>query len=799
MNKRWMIMIGLGALVMAGAAVLFFWPDSAQTALEETRRALRQPGFKLDLTEFDLSAPPEARVRAAALTNADLTGPAFRGAEDPRRAVLRQARLDLMPAVGSNAALVVWKQAKLSPRSTPYSWAAQTQSEEDFWPAQREAFDEDRAALDAACEAALSGPIRFNLGARRSSVLLLPHLAGLRNLAQLLGTRAVLDLHDGRTDAAWTNLLASTRLITAWDPEPTEISHGVHVGCASIVYSAAWQALQADGWTEARLALLQHEWESVDFFRGLPETEAFSRAGAAAACQLDRQEPLGPSFMLKELVRSPRNAWYGFIEHWRRVRYRHHGSYEDERDLLLYYRDRELQMRRAVQAPTWAEMRRLPGVTNQVPFQSKYRSRLQALFTMRQMSPRLAGRGQTRLGRAAEAEARRRLLITALALERYRNRHGAYPKTLPALVPELLPSPPVDFMDGQPLRYRLTDDGHFVLYSVGLDCVDYGGKLPRRGRGDPDSGLPYYGTQPPADLIWPRPASAAEVQAQNAEDEKQAELARAAMQERQAELEQQAEAERQATIEKLLADAEARRAAPQSSGRAAAEPTYHGRPLSALLRNETTAGTNRLTLDELLTVRQVTRGEYDGTALFEVPVRFDAATNLGRIHLVVDGGRDGASRGEERRLQTCERAPNGNCLLGWTTTYGFPGRHAIQAEFLATKDEAKEETALKVQGPVMPYVSTNLCHFDSDYDYFDASGVYLDARLPESNGVYTIELLARGGAHLKTLKGTTSNGVINAHWDLIDDHGTRCTNEAIDSVFHVTLPASGRSQTLKGP
>jgi hypothetical protein len=41
--------------------------------------------------------------------------------------------------------------------------------------------------------------------------------------------------------------------------------------------------------------------------------------------------------------------------------------------------------------------------------------------------------------------------------------------------------------------------------------------------------------------------------------------------------------------------------------------------------------------------------------------------------------------------------------------------------------------------------------------------------------------------------------VIRVYWDLLDDHGNRCTNEAIDSVFRVTLPGSGRSQTLKGP
>jgi hypothetical protein len=605
-------------------------------------------------------------------------------------------------------------------------------------------------------------------------------------------------LHNGNKDAAWTNVLAATRLVTAWDPEPTEPSHGVRFVCTTIAYDATWQALQADGWADERLALLQREWESVDFFKGFPETEAFTRASHAATCQRERQEPLEPSFVLRELPRSPRNAWYGLIAHWYQMRYRHHGSYEDESALLLYYRDRELQVRRAVQAPTWLEMRSLPGVTNMVPFQSKYRSRIQVLLNLGR--PRLGrmSRGEGLLGRAAEGQARCRLLVAAIALERYRGRHGGYPKTLQELVPELLQSPPVDFMDGKPLRYRLGDDAHFALYSVGLDCVDDGGKLPRRERRDDYNPYPLDASRA-TDLVWPRPASAAEMHAQQAEDEKQAELENAAVQERLAEAEKQTEAARQAAIDKLLAEAEARRSVAQSSGQAAAEPRYQGRPLSVLLRNEKTAGTNHLTLDELLTVRQITTGEYDGTALFEVPVSYEAATNLGRLHLVVDGHLDAASRGEEGERQTCERATNGNSLLGWTSTYDPPGIHAIQAEFIATKDETKEETALKVLGPAVPFVSTNLCQFDSAYDHFDARGVTLYARLPESNGVYTIELKAPAGAHIKTLKGTTTNGVIKVHWDLMDDRGIRCTNETIDSFFQVTLPGSGRSQTLKGP
>jgi hypothetical protein len=798
MKKRWIIIAGLKVVIAGGAAFLFFSPDSAQTALEETRRALRQQGFKIDLAEFDLSASPEFRARVAALADPDLARAAFRGADPARLAVFMQERLDLLPAVGSNAPLVIWKQAKLPARFGPNTGLTQSQAEDDLWPALREVFNENHAALDGACEAALSGPLRFDLAASRNVAMLLPLLETLKNLILVMGTRAMLELHDGNQDAAWTNWLACTRLITTWDPEPSEISHMVRFVCADLAYNVTWQALQRGGWADDRLALLQREWESLEYLHGVPETAVFARAGVGDLCQRDRQEPMGSSSILRELFRSPRDTWYRFTEHWSRVRYRHHGSYEDEKNLLLYYRDRELQARRAVQCTTWSEMRLLPGVTNIAPFQSKYHSRLQVMLNMRQMSLSVSGRGQTVLSRAADAEARRRILLAAIALERYRGRHGGYPKALQELAPEFLKQPPLDFMDGKTLRYRLMDDGHFVLYSVGLDCVDDGGMMVRRGRREPFERLPFPGLSQTSQLVWPRPASAVEIQAEQQEEEIEGVLLRGAWRLSQANEEQHAEDERQATIEKLLAKVEARKATAASKPDAA-EPTYQGRPLCARLRNTQTAGTNHLTLAELLTPREITTGEYTGTTIFEVPVRYEAAASIGRLHLVADGGLDAASRREAGERQTCERANNGNCLLSWISTYDAPGTHAIQAEFIATKDEDKEDSALKVKGPAVPFLSTNLCQFDPAYDHFAAREVTLFARLPETNGVYTIELKAPAGGHIKTLKGITTNGVIRAHWDLLDDHGNRCTNESIDSVFQVTLPGSGRSQTLKGP
>jgi len=67
--------------------------------------------------------------------------------------------------------------------------------------------------------------------------------------------------------------------------------------------------------------------------------------------------------------------------------------------------------------------------------------------------------------------------LVALACELYRRRTGQWPASLADLSPRYLPSVPVDRFDGQPLRYQLTD-GHPVLYSIGMDLDDDGGRAP---------------------------------------------------------------------------------------------------------------------------------------------------------------------------------------------------------------------------------------------------------------------------------------------------------------------------------
>ena len=495
MNQR--VRIVLVVLVLTGVAVWFLFPNNkARSAAERTRRNLRQEGFKLDLTEFDLPAPVGIGANNELLT---LIGDTLRNNFSIRR-------LDIMRPVGSNSAMVLWTQE--TPVNDPGNGS--------FWPQLRQEMDERKAVLDHACESVLSGPFRFKTILATNGDFA-PDVFRARILASAIASRTILELHDQHLPVAWTNLLALTRLVTAWQTEPMEISHSMRSRWVTLAQRVTWEALQTKDWSDSQLATLQREWESANFLNGLPETAALSRASAIAFCDSQRQKPppRGPTLreFISEFVNSPGRARDAATSGWRNARYRNYESYEDETAWLLYFRDCELDYRRALSANSWSELRALPSATNSRPAQAS--SSALGIEALRSMGPGVSGgyqrSGLTLLARVAEAEARRRLLVTALAIERFHRARHSYPDSLSMLVPDFLKSVPTDFMDGELLRYRHTEDDRFLLYSVGIDGQDDHGQLLAEASLSP-VGVGFGRPEGP-DLVWPLPASSVEVQA----------------------------------------------------------------------------------------------------------------------------------------------------------------------------------------------------------------------------------------------------------------------------------------------
>jgi hypothetical protein len=79
------------------------------------------------------------------------------------------------------------------------------------------------------------------------------------------------------------------------------------------------------------------------------------------------------------------------------------------------------------------------------------------------------------------------LARVACALERYRRAHAEYPETLEVLAPQFIEKLPHDITNGQPLKYRRSEDGQFVLYSVGWNETDDGGIVALKKTGSLDS------------------------------------------------------------------------------------------------------------------------------------------------------------------------------------------------------------------------------------------------------------------------------------------------------------------------
>ncbi len=432
------IILGVALAVVIGF-LLFGRGNGAQRELEQTKQRLRAQGYRIALGDFNLSTSEDERRRAAQL---GLTSPAVMGYPVPgmlRPAPALREPLQLMKAAGKDVALVAWSQ-KTGPEN----------GQEDIWSQMRDALRTDNEKFEAARQAAISGPIRFEPIGRGSPSPLMPYLAACRQLETTFASETLLALHDGDFAAAWTNLLASTCFVTAYTPEPIEIAHLVRMGCERIAYETLWNALQSHEWTDAQLAELQSRWEHVDFWSGLPDTAAYTRASMAAAMEQDRRQPLSLGMPLKQALMSPRYTLPSLLNYWHQVQYRNQGSYIDEKALLLEFCDREAGLKKAVQASSWIEMRKYAVVTNVVSLNARSPSPAYAMMRLGQIATRTRGRGQGLLGQAAEAESRRRLMVTALALERYRIRHGKYPGELRALAPEFLKAEPIDFMDETP-------------------------------------------------------------------------------------------------------------------------------------------------------------------------------------------------------------------------------------------------------------------------------------------------------------------------------------------------------------
>ena len=484
----------LGFMVLA-ALGLWLEHERAKARLAAFKAQLIAKGEKLAIADHVPKLPP-------ALSNA---APDFIAAANRITDLKPEFQPQRMRLVAPGRARVASQQAELP-----------TDKDADIWPVLIAHVEENRDRFDEMALALARPEMVFKLDYSKGFSLLLPHVQKVRQSANLLGMAVIVDLHAGQTNRAFTNVLASVRLLQR-NREPILISQLVRIACGSTVQEATWEGLQHAGWTDAQLQELQQKWQATDLAAGWLGAMGMERALGSYGYQQCRGNPSmmaglvvgpGPSrgSFFDDLFNDPAKAVSqagGFVSFLGWTLWL---SYPDEQWMLeqhQVWREGFIRMtaRQSVaEAEGWMKSQRAKLV--EPPRLQRFLSS-QIIPAMESMHKKLAN-----------AETVRRLTYTAIALHRHRLKHGKFPESLGALVPEYLAEVPRDFMDGQPLRYQLQPDGQFRLWSVGDDFKDDGGDPTPVGvtsSSDPYSWLKGR------DWVWPQAASAAEVAAYHAE------------------------------------------------------------------------------------------------------------------------------------------------------------------------------------------------------------------------------------------------------------------------------------------
>ncbi len=505
MNRRRIILIVVGVALAAAILIPVIRHYQLRAATEAYIAQLKAQGEPMELVQvLPPPVPPEQNSAdtfrsAAALFESDTS-------------LLQTNYAYGMKMVAPGKAMICWQQPDVRDNDETNSWEAVemavTQNEKSFAMLQRIV---EKPAFDF--------QIKYEQGFDGLNFTNL-YLAESKRAAQRLESAALSDLHRGDTASVVGNLRAMLALVKAMRDERLVISELVRIAIANIALTVNWEVLQSTNLTDGQLAELQRDWMSLDFIRGDENAMAMERVTGR---------------ITSAKWRSSNSKLQDYLETWTRlglsdqeetaldklkvktkvILWRYWWSYPDELRALESY---EVFLKTARFAETnysyqtaisnqRNELEALkPNKTNDEfdVFLNPAQGDMHSLLSQGVMSMSAV------FGKVMRVETAKQVTVTAIALKRYQLKRGNYPVDLNSLVPEFVPTVPLDPVDGQPLRYHRNGDGTFLLYSVGENGQDDGGN-PALEKYVQSSSL-YWQNPHALDWVWPQPATSEEVQ-----------------------------------------------------------------------------------------------------------------------------------------------------------------------------------------------------------------------------------------------------------------------------------------------
>ncbi|HRY47772.1 MAG TPA: hypothetical protein P5186_06970 [Candidatus Paceibacterota bacterium] len=337
--------------------------------------------------------------------------------------------------------------------------------------------------------AALQRPyIRFDDDYQRPYEIPILNFVTARGVAQTAAQRAKCCLLLGRSEQAFRELALVLQLRQLFQSRPTTlVAAMIDVAIGGLCADTIADGLRLNAWRPPELMALQNDLQTIDFASGL--VDAFRCERIAFIHTLERSS--GPE-MARIFFRGSSQDTL-----WARM--------TDPNYLLLNIGPRGWLYQQLV-AITSLQQSVIEAFDTTLQFIQP--ARLDAIHreaerTFSHWSPYtyLAAMATPNFSRAIQTTVRNQTKINqaliVCGLERYRQTYQRYPTNLDALIPDFVAKMPLDIIGGQPLKFRLIPEDHFVLYSVGWNEKDDGGANP------PTSPPGQHMDFTQGDWVWP--------------------------------------------------------------------------------------------------------------------------------------------------------------------------------------------------------------------------------------------------------------------------------------------------------
>ena len=457
--------IVLAVLAALGGIALLIERNSAKAAWETYAAAARARGVKLSLKDEMLQPPiPDAENFAAVPIFAQLFESAAGGGTESELFDLPLLSVELR--IDTPLDLEAWRS-----RFVEEKWLAADAPDATPAAVLRVLDERFGTEWEQLREAAARPQCRFPVQWEKNFAVEFPHFSPLQRALKICALRADAHIAQGDGAAANDDLHLLLRLHSALEKEPVLICWLVRNSMLWLAKERVRKGLAARVWDDATLLRIDAELARIKPLAGY-QWATESERGMLNDCYALAQagDPASLNAMLASLTGGGGLSLLPatLTKSWLSRNQLRCNQHVDERLARI-----DASGERYIPTPPGRSvLNPAPGRLERLNYALFY-SGIEVFSSMEQIPLR--------------AHTLVQCARTAVALERWRLAKGTYPESLAALVPGLLPAVPHDVIDGQPLRYRRTEEGGYLLYSLGLDAKDDGGTGPKPRTSDKDA------------------------------------------------------------------------------------------------------------------------------------------------------------------------------------------------------------------------------------------------------------------------------------------------------------------------